>query len=200
MTKNLLGRQEEIRRLDSCMREEGAQLIILYGRRRIGKTYLVNEYFHGRFDFKITGSYKEKKDIQLFNFAEELSVHIGETVPTPENWPVAFQLLRRYLSTLPEQEKCVLFFDEFPWLDTANSGFLRAFSHFWNDYGCATLCASSAVRQHPGWSGTSLKTGAACLSDRPAVFACVRSACPKRRNICGHGEWSGRGTILPKFT
>ncbi len=175
MTKNLLGRQEEIRRLDSCMREEGAQLIILYGRRRIGKTYLVNEYFHGRFDFKITGSYKEKKDIQLFNFAEELSVHIGETVPTPENWPVAFQLLRRYLSTLPEQEKCVLFFDEFPWLDTANSGFLRAFSHFWNDYGCARhnlvciVCGSAT-----SWMVRNILENRGGLFERQTCSICLR--------------------------
>ena len=137
MIHDLIGRKDEIRRLDNCMREDRAQLIILYGRRRIGKTYLINEYFHGRFDFKITGSYKEKKEIQLYNFAEELSGHIGETVHPPESWPVAFQLLRKYLSSLPEQEKCVLFFDEFPWLDTAHSGFLNAFSHFWNDYGCS---------------------------------------------------------------
>ncbi|MBR2289003.1 MAG: AAA family ATPase [Clostridia bacterium] len=137
MLRNLIGRKDEIRRLDSCMRETNAQLIILYGRRRIGKTYLIDEYFHGRFDFKITGSYKEKKDLQLYNFAEELSGHTGKTVRTPESWAEAFQLLRRYISTLPEQEKCVLFFDEFPWLDTAHSGFLNAFSHFWNDYGCA---------------------------------------------------------------
>ena len=50
MIQNLIGRNDEIRRLDSCMRENRAQLIILYGRRRIGKTYLINEYFHGRFD------------------------------------------------------------------------------------------------------------------------------------------------------
>ena len=137
MIRDLIGREDEIQRLDSCMRENRAQLIILYGRRRIGKTYLINEYFHGRFDFKITGSYKEKKDVQLYNFAEELSGHTGETILTPESWPAAFQLLRKYLSSLPEQEKCVLFFDEFPWLDTAHSGFLNAFSHFWNDYGCA---------------------------------------------------------------
>lgn len=114
MIHDLIGRKDEIQRLNSCMQEDRAQLILLYGRRRIGKTFLINEYFHGRFDFKITGSYKEKKNLQLYNFAEELSGHTGETVHTPESWPAAFQLLRRYLSTLPEQEKCVLFFDEFP--------------------------------------------------------------------------------------
>ena len=147
MLQNLIGRKEEIRILDACMKESNAQLIILYGRRRIGKTYLINEYFDGRFDFKITGSYKEKREIQLYNFAEELSNHTGETIPTPKNWPEAFQLLRRYLLTLspavpldPSESndmKCVLFFDELPWLDTKSSGFLNAFEHFWNDFCCS---------------------------------------------------------------
>ena len=137
MIQNLIGRKGEIQRLNICMQESRAQLVVLYGRRRIGKTFLINEYFNGRFDFKITGSYKEKKNIQLYNFAEELSNHIGEPVSVPKSWPEAFQLLRRYLSTMPEEEKCVIFFDEFPWLDTSHSGFLSAFAHFWNDYGCA---------------------------------------------------------------
>ena len=154
MLENLIGRKDEIQRLNGCMRETSAQLIILYGRRRIGKTYLINEFFDGRFDFKITGSYKEKKDVQLYNFAEELSNHTGEPIPTPKDWPSAFQLLRRYLSSLPQpsvpsgddgssdenryrDNKCVLFFDELPWLNTQNSGFLKAFEHFWNDYACA---------------------------------------------------------------
>lgn len=154
MIQNLIGRKDEIQRLDECMQETGAQLIILYGRRRIGKTYLINEYFDGRFDFKITGSYKEKRDVQLYNFAEELSNHTGESVPTPKDWSSAFQLLRRYLSALQQSpafsdgnvsydkgnaktSKCVIFFDELPWLNTQNSGFLKAFEHFWNDFGCA---------------------------------------------------------------
>ena len=53
---NLVARTEEIRRIRSCMNETTAQLIILYGRRRVGKTYLINELFEGRFDFKITGA------------------------------------------------------------------------------------------------------------------------------------------------
>ncbi|MDO5139035.1 MAG: ATP-binding protein, partial [Oscillospiraceae bacterium] len=55
----------------------------------------------------------------------------------PKDWTAAFWMLRRYLSDLPENEKHVVFFDEMPWMDTARSGFLPAFEHFWNDYGCA---------------------------------------------------------------
>ena len=134
---NLVARTEEIRRIRSCMNETTAQLIILYGRRRVGKTYLINELFEGRFDFKITGAYNEKREVQLRNFAEELSDQTRQELDIPADWTSAFRMLRRYLAGLPGDEKHVVFFDEMPWLDTKNSGFLSAFEHFWNDYGCA---------------------------------------------------------------
>ncbi len=138
MAKELLvGRKDEIRRLEQCMREVNAQLIILYGRRRIGKTFLISEFFDGRFDFKLTGAYNENRDVQLRHFAEELSGHIQERIAPPQDWPAAFRLLRNYLSSLPKNEKHVVFFDEMPWLDTQHSGFLPAFEYFWNDYGCS---------------------------------------------------------------
>ena len=134
---NLTARQEEIHRLDRCMQETNAQLIILYGRRRVGKTYLINEYFDGRFDFKITGAHKERREVQLRNFAEELSSQTMQDQEVPADWIAAFRILRKYLSDLPAEEKHVVFFDEMPWLDTSHSGFLPAFEHFWNDYGCS---------------------------------------------------------------
>lgn len=135
--KNLIGRQEEIRRLQRCLEENRAQLVILYGRRRVGKTYLVNEFFEGRFDFKITGAYQEKKEVQLRYFAEELSSQTKRECKTPKDWIEAFRMLREYLSSLPADEKHIVFFDEMPWLDTMHSDFLPAFEHFWNDFGCA---------------------------------------------------------------
>ncbi len=131
----IIGRQDEIRRLEQCMKETNAQLVILYGRRRIGKTYLITEFFDGRFDFKLTGAYNEKKEVQLRHFAEELSEHLKQEIETPPDWPAAFRLLQKYLSSLPKDEKHIVFFDEMPWLDTMHSGFLPAFEYFWNDYG-----------------------------------------------------------------
>lgn len=137
MAFNLVARKEEIHRLQNCLLENRAQFIVLYGRRRVGKTYLINQFFGGRFDFKITGAYKENKEIQLRNFAEELSAHIRQNIETPKDWISAFRLLRTYLSNLPQDEKHIVFFDELPWLDTPHSGFLPAFEHFWNDFGCS---------------------------------------------------------------
>ena len=112
----LIGRKREIERLDRCLNEERPQLIVVYGRRRVGKTFLINQYFRGRFDFKLTGLFQAKKEVQLRNFINELNRQMKERHPVPENWQQAFELLREYLMSLPEDEKHVLFFDEMPWL------------------------------------------------------------------------------------
>lgn len=132
----LIGRKGEIERLDRCLNEERPQLIVVYGRRRVGKTFLINQYFRGRFDFKLTGLFQAKKEVQLRNFINELNRQMKERHPVPENWQQAFELLREYLMSLPEDEKHVLFFDEMPWLNTQKSDFLPSFEFFWNDYAC----------------------------------------------------------------
>ena len=133
----VIGRSSEWARLEKCMRSEQAQLVILYGRRRVGKTYLINKFFDGRFDFKLTGAYNEPKETQLRYFSAELNRQSGEEKSIPKDWIEAFQLLRNYLSSLPRGEKHIVFFDEMPWMDTQRSGFLSAFEWFWNDWGCA---------------------------------------------------------------
>ncbi len=133
----IIGRQAECSRLEKCVASSQAQLVIIYGRRRVGKTFLVNQFFDGRFDFKLTGAYAQPKETQLRYFIAELNRQAGWKKPAPKDWIDAFALLREYLSGLPATEKQVVFFDEMPWMDTQNSGFLAAFEWFWNDWGCA---------------------------------------------------------------
>ena len=107
--RNIIGRSEEITRLDRCMEAISAQLIIIYGRRRVGKTYLINEYFNNEFAFKLTGAYKKTKAFQLESFADELKQKSWKTQSVPSDWRDAFRQLREYLETLPEKEKQVVF-------------------------------------------------------------------------------------------
>lgn len=132
----IIGRQAECERLEKCLKADQAQLVIVYGRRRVGKTYLINQFFDGRFDFKLTGAYGEPKETQLRYFAAELNRQSGKEHPAPKDWIEAFELLRGYLAPLSKTEKHVVFFDEMPWMDTQRSGFLSAFEWFWNDWGC----------------------------------------------------------------
>ena len=176
MPKNILvARKEEIHRLERCMTESQAQLVILYGRRRVGKTFLINEFFERRFDFKITGSYKEPKETQLRYFAEELSDQMMQEIETPKDWISAFKMLKDYLSDLPEDEKHVVFFDEMPWLDTMHSGFLSAFEHFWNDFGCSMhnlvfiVCGSTA-----SWMSDKILCNKGGLFNRQSCSICLK--------------------------
>ena len=130
----IIGRNEEIERLEDCMKESSAQLIIVYGRRRVGKTFLVNEFFKNSFAYKLTGAYKQPKSVQLRYFTEELEKATGRKFDTPKDWIAAFSLLRDYLTSFPANEKQVIFFDEMPWIDTPKSGFLPAFEWFWNSW------------------------------------------------------------------
>ena len=133
----LIGRNDECRRLDRCLERQEAQLIVVQGRRRVGKTFLINHFFNNRFDFKLTGEFKAPKANQLENFVMELNRRTHLDYDTPDSWKDAFEMLGSYLSSLPDGEKHIVFFDEIPWMDTPKSGFLSAFEYFWNDFGSA---------------------------------------------------------------
>ena len=147
---NLIGREKEIKRLSRAKEETEAQLIIVYGRRRVGKTFLINEYFNYEFAFKFTGSYNQNRQTQLKNFVLELNRYSKKTNKTPKDWTEAFSMLRDYLEGTDTAEKQVVFFDEMPWMDSQRSGFLPAFEWFWNAWGSArknlifVVCGSAA--------------------------------------------------------
>ena len=134
MRERIVGRAAECARLDRCMGESRAQLVIVYGRRRVGKTFLVNEYFDNHFSFTLTGAYNQPKEVQLRNFAAELSRKTGGKREVPGDWIDAFERLRAYLEGSTSDGKRVVFFDEMPWLDTRKAGFMPAFEWFWNSW------------------------------------------------------------------
>ncbi len=146
MSRKIIGRKKECERLDVCMQSSQAQLVIVYGRRRVGKTFLINEYFENNFAFKLTGVYGKSKDEQIRLFDTSLSLHIAnnksnsgknisDNTKSSKDWIDAFFNLRKYLEKLDTNKKQVVFIDEMPWLDTPKSGFLSAFEWFWNDWG-----------------------------------------------------------------
>lgn len=137
MKSMIVGRNEEIQRLEECMHEKVAQLVVVYGRRRVGKTFLINEFFNDNFTFKITGAYNKSKEYQLRNFISEYNRRTGENREIPHDWVQAFEYLRGYLGAVSGTAKRVVFLDEMPWMDTLRSGFLDAFEWFWNDWASA---------------------------------------------------------------
>lgn len=135
MKKNkLIGRLNECKRLDTCMKADLAQLVIVYGRRRVGKTFLINQYFDNQFALKVTGIYGKSKDVQLTNFIASINEVSKKQYEYVKNWFEAFRVLKDYTKTLSKMKKQVFFFDEMPWMDNKKSDFLSAFEWFWNDY------------------------------------------------------------------
>ena len=137
MEQHIIGRKAECARLQQCMDAPSAQFIVVYGRRRVGKTYLINQFFRGRFDFKVTGLYNQPREAQLKTFMAELNQQSHTAHAMPADWIDAFLLLQKHLESLSKAEKHVVFIDELPWFDTHKSGFLAAFEWFWNNWGAA---------------------------------------------------------------
>ena len=107
--KRLIGRIEEVKRLGQCMESREAQLVVIYGRRRVGKTFLVDSYFEKNYAFSFTGAYNQPRRTQLMNFADELRLQTGMNVETPKTWRDAFILLRKHLDSQSREEKQVVF-------------------------------------------------------------------------------------------
>ena len=114
----IVGRKTECNELEERLEQSEAQLIVVYGRRRVGKTFLINEFFDHQFSFKVTGAYGEKEQFQLDSFVGELNRLTDGQYDAQSGWRSAFLWLREYLEQLPEDQKRVVFFDEMPWLDS----------------------------------------------------------------------------------
>lgn len=134
-TGSIIGRQKEMAELNRCLESDRSELVIVYGRRRVGKTYLVDQFFKGVFDFTYVGGHKLPQRIQLRNFAKALKQAMGErTALKFADWFDAFNALEEYLSALPTNRKKVVFVDEMPWIDSLRSTFTEAFENFWNGW------------------------------------------------------------------
>ena len=132
--KRIIGRSEEIKILEQYYESTKSELVAVYGRRRVGKTYLVQETLGTRFDFQFIGLYKTPAAKQRELFQIELNRLTGRKDRTPKDWFAAFDNLKEYLVSL-KKKKVAVFLDELPWMDTPRSNFLGAFSYFWNNWG-----------------------------------------------------------------
>ena len=130
----LIGRVAEQQQLRKYIESEHAEFIAVYGRRRVGKTYLIREMFGKEFSFEVSGTIGGKRSEQIFNFAQALRTYGNEGCEQPTTWNEAFDMLQRLLQPKVENERCLLFFDELPCFDTPKAGFVKAFDHFWNGW------------------------------------------------------------------
>ncbi len=136
MKQILIARENECEQLRASMQSNQSEFVTVCGRRRVGKTYLVEYFFDRTYDFSYVGGHGVTSKIQLRNFAKAIKkyAHLSK-VPIFENWFDAFDALEEYLESIEENNrKKTIFIDEMPWIDTQKSDFVSALENFWNGW------------------------------------------------------------------
>ena len=129
----LIGRIKEQNELLEAYRAAESKFIVVYGRRRVGKTYLVRQTFKDHISFAHSGQANAKLNEQLFGWCASLKDAGMEGNKLPKSWLEAFELLKEHIRKSKAKKK-VIFIDELPWLDTPKSRFVNALEFFWNGW------------------------------------------------------------------
>jgi hypothetical protein len=134
----IVGREEEKKHLEDVYRSKSAEFVAIYGRRRVGKTYLIRNFFRSKkcVFFQSVGLYQAPLDEQISRFETELgnTFYGGASLQMPRNWLGAFEALNKAIENTPKSKKVVIFLDELPWMATHRSGVIRALEYYWNRY------------------------------------------------------------------
>ena len=174
----ITGREKEQKKLRTLYEDGRAEFVAVYGRKRVGKTYLIDEVFNREITFRHAGlspigienentpKKKHMKD-QLRHFHQSLIMQGMEKSEPPESWLDAFYMLERFLMERDDKkERLLIFLDEIQWMDTPKSGFMTGLEAFWNSWACfrhnvmLVVCGSSTswimdklVNNHGGLYG-----------------------------------------------
>jgi AAA+ ATPase superfamily predicted ATPase len=147
----LLGREKEISTLSYCFESDKSEFVAVYGRRRVGKTFLIKEFFQENFTFFSTGILDGDKETQLLAWNREISRYGGSKLVGAKNWFHAFENLNKLIEQSGNQGKKVIFLDEIPWMATIHSDFLAGLDYFWNRWASSRkdvlliVCGSAAT-------------------------------------------------------
>lgn len=183
----LIGRESEIKILNELYRNASSELVALYGRRRVGKTFLIDEVFAGRITFRHAGlspiddryssasKRKSRMKDQLQHFYRSLTMQGMKKSKAPGSWQEAFYMLEDLLQESDNGTRQLVFFDEIQWLDTPKSGFMTGFEAFWNGWAChrhnimVIICGSST-----SWILDKFVNNHGGLYDRVTYEICLR--------------------------
>jgi len=137
----MVGRKEEQRLLHELSSSGESEFVVIYGRRRVGKTFLVREAFKNNFFFNYTGIANCNAAEQRNEFVNALREHgwasKEDGSDVPKNWFDAFAAFRSLILKAKTKKRLIIFIDELPWMDNKKSDFLPAFEHFWNGWASA---------------------------------------------------------------
>ncbi len=130
----IIGRYAEQHALNEYTASDLPEFVAVYGRRRVGKTFLIRETFKNHLTFYLTGLANEETPMQLKNFNATIQKYGNIPYPAVDTWFDAFEQLRHLIENNSKKGKKVIFLDELPWMDTHRSGFVTALEHFWNGW------------------------------------------------------------------
>ena len=141
--EELIGRKKEAKELKQVYLSRKAEFVAIYGRRRVGKTFLVDEVLKGKITFRHAGlspvdeqGKSNNLKRQLQHFYQSLLLQGAPRRHCPKNWLEAFFMLEMHLQQTSNGRRQVVFLDELPWMDTPRSGFVTALESFWNGWAC----------------------------------------------------------------
>ncbi|MBS0351476.1 MAG: AAA family ATPase [Proteobacteria bacterium] len=152
---NIIGRKEELGKLSRILESRDPEFLALYGRRRIGKTFLIRNFFVDKDNiifFDVTGEKKASLRKQIQHFTQRIG-HVfynGARLESVKNWDETFELLTNAIATVSQGKKIIIFMDEFPWMATKNSKLLESLDYYWNQHWSKDkrikliICGSSA--------------------------------------------------------
>ena len=132
----IIGRKKELEALNRLYNSSQSEFIAVYGRRRVGKTFLIRQFFKNKFTFQLSGLANAKTKEQLINFNLTIKRESKKNLPIAKTWLEAFDQLISLIEQSNDERK-VIFLDELPWLDTPRSQFIQALEHFWNGWASA---------------------------------------------------------------
>ena len=132
MNHLFIGREKEQQLLKEFIASDQSEFITVYGRRRVGKTFLIQQVIGENYAFYVAGMDRVSMRIQLANFMQGI-IKKQPNTPIPKTWLEAFVALENYLEALPSGPK-IIFIDEMPWMDTPRSNFISGLEHFWNSW------------------------------------------------------------------
>jgi predicted AAA+ superfamily ATPase len=133
----MIGRQEEKAGFIQFLESKKSEFVVVFGRRRVGKTFLIREFFGNMFTFYHTGMANTETEIQMQNFNSSLHKYGKIPYPRVSSWLESFEQLIHLLANKKQRGKKVIFIDEMPWMDTPRSGFVQALEFFWNSWASA---------------------------------------------------------------
>ena len=130
----IIGRTRETELLNKYAASSQAEFIAVYGRRRVGKTFLINKTLGEQMIFETSGVLMGEREEQFSAFNQSLR-RVGYKGKLPNKWMDAFFALEQTLTPLlDENKRQVIFIDELPCFDVAKTRFVVALGHFWNSF------------------------------------------------------------------